>query len=438
MSILKTGLRLTLLLATLLLLGAASLVVLAIDDQPVVTSASSADPAQARRVKQLATRAWRNSSRSQRPTPLIISENDANSLFALLSRAYPAVKGYAKINTAGATAALTITLPQTPLGRYLSIRTRLPAASDQLRFDYVQIGSLNLPGRLLNTLLAPALNLLLGNNEGDLLLQSVRIATSRPQQLTLLINPVADLKQRADRVRERLQGLRSEGPGIEAALVSHYYRQLILVDHQYPDKQAISLARFIQPLLQNAAQRSEYATAQQHNQSALFALALYLGTQRFEQLTGPMLSDELRGQRSQQATTLRGREDLRLHFVYSIALQLLAKQGISQAVGEFKELLDSNRGGSGFSFADLAADRAGTRFAQLATQTPASARRLQNRVGQSINDQDLLFTISSLPEGLTAEAFTRSFQNVESTRYQQLVARIDQQLTSLRVYDETP
>ena len=50
----------------------------------------------------------------------------------------------------------------------------------------------------------------------------------------------------------------------------------------------------------------------------------------------------------------------------SAGIKLIADSGISFAAGEFKELLDALSGGSGFSFADLAADRAGTHFAKMA------------------------------------------------------------------------
>ena len=60
---------------------------------------------------------------------------------------------------------------------------------------------------------------------------------------------------------------------------------------------------------------------------------------------------------------LAGRRDLLQQFIVSAGLRVLAENGVPMAIGEFKELLDSRSGGSGFSFVDLAADRAGLRFA---------------------------------------------------------------------------
>ncbi len=39
---------------------------------------------------------------------------------------------------------------------------------------------------------------------------------------------------------------------------------------------------------------------------------------------------------------LANRKDLSLHFIFSAAIKLLSEQGISVAVGEFKELMDKN------------------------------------------------------------------------------------------------
>ncbi|MGB7405054.1 MAG: hypothetical protein WA906_05150, partial [Pacificimonas sp.] len=65
-----------------------------------------------------------------------------------------------------------------------------------------------------------------------------------------------------------------------------------------------------------------------------------------------------------QLATLGGRRDLAMHFILSAALAT-RDAGLGQALGEWKELADSLPGGSGFSFVDLAADRAGTRLAMV-------------------------------------------------------------------------
>jgi hypothetical protein len=75
---------------------------------------------------------------------------------------------------------------------------------------------------------------------------------------------------------------------------------------------------------------------------------------------------------------------------------------LADAVGPWKELADARSGGSGFSFNDFAADRAGTRFGVLAVRDPA---RLQARLAAGLTDADLMPQVSDLPEYLPQSEF---------------------------------
>ena len=132
-----------------------------------------------------------------------------------------------------------------------------------------------------------------------------------------------------------------------------------------------------------------------------------------------------------RTTTLLKRNDLQKHFVYSMALQLLSDANAGFALGEFKELLDSNPGGSGFSFVDLYADRAGTRLAQYATQNETSAKAIQQTFLQMQTEQQLIPLPKDLPEGIDANQFTADYTDTQSENYQQMLSLIDEQLSSL-------
>jgi hypothetical protein len=108
------------------------------------------------------------------------------------------------------------------------------------------------------------------------------------------------------------------------------------------------------------------------NRAALLALGLLLGHRRLEDFVGPVLDERAWRRAAPLArTTLRGRDDWTKHFFVSAALTVLSAQTPSEAIGIVKEELDAG-GGSGFSFGDLLADRAGTTFALLATRAAAS------------------------------------------------------------------
>jgi len=100
-------------------------------------------------------------------------------------------------------------------------------------------------------------------------------------------------------------------------------------------------------------------------------------------------------------------------------------------VGLWKELADARRGGSGFSFNDLAADRAGTRFGELAV---ADAKRLQQRVAAGMSDADLLPPVSDLPEHLPEAEFVARYGGVGGSGYQRMLATIESRLDAMPMF----
>ena len=117
-----------------------------------------------------------------------------------------------------------------------------------------------------------------------------------------------------------------------------------------------------------------------------------------------------------------------MHFLFSASIELLSAQSVSIAVGEFKELMDRAEEGSGYSFVDLAADKAGIAFAERATE-PKTAVRMQTLLAQKADESLYLPFVDDLPEGLKVNAFTERFKNVDSPEYQakfeMIIARIN-------------
>jgi hypothetical protein len=105
-------------------------------------------------------------------------------------------------------------------------------------------------------------------------------------------------------------------------------------------------------------------------------------------------------------------------------------------VGLYKEVADS-RGGSGFSFNDLAADRAGRRLGESA-EHPAKALVLQRRVSASAEERLLMPEVADLPESLSERDFIARFGGVNGPGYNRLVAEIDTRIAALPLYRELP
>ncbi|MBS1138800.1 MAG: hypothetical protein H6R13_253 [Proteobacteria bacterium] len=128
--------------------------------------------------------------------------------------------------------------------------------------------------------------------------------------------------------------------------------------------------------------------------------------------------------------TLAGRHDLAQHFVVSAALAAWAGEPVADAIGLYKELEDARRG-SGFSFIDLAADRAGTRFGEALLR---NHDRLQETLKGELSDQQLLPVVTDLPEYLYEPEFKRRFESHESPQFKAMTHEIERRLDTLPLY----
>ena len=99
-------------------------------------------------------------------------------------------------------------------------------------------------------------------------------------------------------------------------------------------------------------------------------------------------------------------------------------------VGLYKEIADS-RGGSGFSFSDLAADRAGAMFGTLAVE---SADALQKGLTAGLAEEDVMPEIADLVDGLPEPEFLRRFGSVGSPGYDRVVRDIDRRVAQCRLF----
>jgi hypothetical protein len=167
------------------------------------------------------------------------------------------------------------------------------------------------------------------------------------------------------------------------------------------------------------------------NRAAILALGIALGHEKIAPLAGLGGDADLIHQASAARgnATLRGREDWPRHYLVSAALVVLENPFFSDSAGLAKEALDTINGGSGFSFADLAADKAGILFAEAATRNEVSAREMQARLQKGF-DLDAFFPpVSDLPEGLTPEQFRSQYGGVGGRDYRRMLQEIDRRLS---------
>jgi hypothetical protein len=129
--------------------------------------------------------------------------------------------------------------------------------------------------------------------------------------------------------------------------------------------------------------------------------------------------------------TLYGRRDLSQHFWVSAGLAVLSDEDKSMTVGIAKEMMDS-AGGSGFSFVDLTADRAGTLFAVAATRNEESARAMQARIRNGVVIADFVPNPLDLPEGISNEDFQVKYGGLGGKGTKKIVEEIQRRLEACK------
>jgi hypothetical protein len=185
-----------------------------------------------------------------------------------------------------------------------------------------------------------------------------------------------------------------------------------------------------------AKERSVGRDPVEENQAAILALGALLGHSQIEEFLGPV-PVEAKDHAARQALfqiRLRDRSDWTRHFCVSAAIALFSTAAVSDAAGLLKEELDAGTGGSGFSFADLLADRAGTTFAVCATRDPAAALAMQNRLAGGFRVDDFFPPADDLPEGIPAAELQRQYGGVGGPAYREMVEEIERRVTRCAAY----
>jgi uncharacterized protein YfiM (DUF2279 family) len=236
------------------------------------------------------------------------------------------------------------------------------------------------------------------------------------------------LKWRGAQIRSVMAHARAQLLGLDAARMRPYQDALAELAQRRPRP---AFAQVLGELFQLARQRSVQGDPAQENRALLLALA--------EQVNGFSLGggDRLSGARL-SGLRLAGRGDFVEHLTLSAALAAVAGGEVADAAGLMKEVGDSELGGSGFSFTDLAVDRAGTRLGHLAVASADAARKVQAMLAGQADESLFLPPVRDLPEFLPQGEFQRRFGGVNGAGYTALVREIDRRIDALPVHRAAP
>lgn len=305
-------------------------------------------------------------------------------------------------------------LPLPILDRWLNLRLDLAPAGDVLAPAGLRIGPLSLPAFLVDDLLT----WVLGRSPYAVELAAARglLDSARLSGQTLELA----FTWREAAMTRALGG--KAGPWPDAAALEPYRARLSAVGGR-------DFPRLLGAAFALAKERSHSRDPVAENRAALAALA--------ETVLGGRLPGTRSGApvRGTSGARLGGRGDLAQHFALSAWLAATGGEGLSELAGVYKELKDA-QGGSGFSFTDLAADRAGSRFGETCTRSPAAARAIQSRLA-GIGNADLFFpALADLPEFMGQAEFQRRFGGIGQPAYRRMEAEIERRIAALAIYRE--
>ena len=291
--------------------------------------------------------------------------------------------------------------------------------------DNCSIGNVTLSGWLVQKLSLGIVKLLMGEEAATTANQLITNSTFKEEAIVFTAQKSKYLKNDFNKSLETigdLARLYARSGDVSPEVVQLYISEIENVRSR-------ELADYIKALFNLAAQRSVNNTAEEENAAVIWALAVKFGDYRFAKLIGVKPAKNSTG-----IPLLRGRQDLSQHFIYSAALQQLSDLEIGLQIGEAKELLDSISGGSGYSFSDLAADKAGLAFASYVTGESDNAEQAQQLLVNIKNENVFFPFIHDLPEGFTGNNFKRVIQSIESYTYQKIETEIDLRLSKLSLY----
>ncbi len=409
-----------------LLLGI--LAVSSLDEQPLVTVPQALESQQLARVKQLIQQNNPQRLRAGELAQTTLSQQDLNLSLNYLTQKLPVPLLHelaSELTLFDNSIYFQLCLPL--LDRYLNLSGGFDvmdaADGQQYGLSDLRLGGIDLPDLLLQPI-SRHLHQQLQQHlpEYALLRQSLQRIEIEPQQLRLQY--VVNRK-----VSEQLK------TQLSSRVVSAEFKQALMAQStQLQNRLANTSARLrleavLQPMFALAIQRSQQANPVIENRALFVALAAYMLNHDIHGLLGESRVSPVRAKK----IYVQGRHDLGIHLIISAAITSLADSKLAALIGLDKEIEDAVDG-SGFSFADLAANHAGIWLAEEATRNRTGAMRVQQLLSMPHSTTLYMPDTQSLPQAMTEAEFTQRYQHTKSERYQQTLADINSNINQLALY----
>ena len=390
---------------------------LAIDRQPLINRSAEIKPENIARAKRIVER---NDPRKLRPGALRTIQVAAEDLdLALNYLANRYVRGSAAVVLQEGSASLraSLALPANPLGSFVNINAVMVEGAGLPTVEQLMIGRLPVPSFVANRLMQWAL-------EEAQAETAVHAATDAVKRVTMRDGVLLVEYEWSERLPDAIRSavLSNE----DQARLKAYQARLSQVAAA-GGASALPMEEVLRALLNAAEERGGDAAAE--NRAALVSLAFFVNGKGLAAVI-PAARDWPRPR--PRNVTLGGRHDFAQHYSISAAIAASAGSPLADAIGLYKEV-DDSRGGSGFSFNDIAADRAGVRLGELATASMVGARKLQRAAATRLGAADLLPDVKDLPEFMQEAEFKRRYGGVGAPDYKKMMAEIERRVAALAI-----
>ena len=305
------------------------------------------------------------------------------------------------------------------LGRWLNVTATGQGPSTSFPVTRISVGMWHFPPRVSRWVLQ--LGRLYLRRRAEVPPLEVMVRNFRVERGT--VSALVSLPKRSGLVDQMASAI--AGP-VDRATALRAYCRLAELQRKKPSGDFAEQVRRAFSMDPAAASRVEF------NRAAFIALAMLTVDERVGDFADLHSEDLGKCRIDVTATSLLGREDWPKHWALSAAIAVGAGTQLSEAAGEWKELADSLARRSrfalgdptGFSMADLSADRAGFHTARAAWQ-PDKAERMATALAHVTADQLLPPELVRREDAMTNAQFVKRYGGVDDPRFRRRVQEID-------------
>ena len=403
-----------------------------IDDHAIVSQTAELSANELDRVKQFIKKNNPSNLSSGQITQTVMSQRDINLALSYFSQKAPGhlnrrIMAKVLFDRQLAYWQFSIKLPNNPLGNYLNVTLEMVAKNTQENYDLditsVRVGQLTMPSFVTNNL-EKYLDKTLKENVPEYNLVGNALQNIKFKKKRVVLNYIFD-KKAASAIKSQLTS-RVIKDEFKQALMA-YSERLFLISPHLSSKEKLN--RLVNPMFEYAQQRSRKHNPIIENKAALTVIGAYMLGKDLRKILGEGYYESPKFKN----LYINDRYDLSQHLFVSAAITSMANSRLAASIGLKKEV-DDSQGGSGFSFADLAADHAGIELAKYATSSKKNAIKLQEKLALSQQEADYMPDIVHLPEGMQQFEFKNNYINTKSAAYTEMKNVIQFRISRLSVY----